>query len=173
MTTMKKIYFNQPILFSLSLVLFLLAAVLGWEKLQYGFNFIDEGYHMTESWRIAADDQFLKEKCENVHMLYVLINSLIFEVFPGITLLAFRKLQYFLTIFSLLFLGSVLYKYNKQYWYLPLIFSIFASIVLVSMVRKFSPLRPSIPAMSVPWPIPVFANEPKNSTKTSFTSCKE
>ena len=45
-----------------------------------------------------------------------------------------------------------------------------SSILEVSISLKSSPLSPIIPAISVPCPIPVLASEPKNSTKTSFTS---
>ena len=103
-----------------------MAAAFGWEKLHYGFSFLDEGYHMTESWRLAAGDHFLKDKFTGAHMLYTLINCLIFKICPDITLLGFRKLQYFLTIFSLLLLSLALFKVDKQYWYQPFIFSLFA-----------------------------------------------
>lgn len=122
----KKILYNQRITFAFALIFFLIAAAFGWEKLHYGFNFIDEGYHMTESWRLAAGDHFLRDKITGAHRLYTLFNSLIFRFCPDITLLGFRKLQYFLTIFSLLFFSIALFKVDKQYWYQPFIFSCFA-----------------------------------------------
>ncbi len=57
--------------------------------------------------------------------------------------------------------------------WLVLIFSIFSSILVVSIVVKSSPFSPYIPAISVPCPIPVLAREPKNSRKTSFTSATD
>ena len=48
-----KIYSSQLLPFAISLGIFLIAAVFGWFKLRYGFNFIDEGWHMTEAWRLT------------------------------------------------------------------------------------------------------------------------
>ena len=45
--------YQMPI-FIIGIILFIAIACFGWVKLQYGFNFIDEGYHATESWRLAA-----------------------------------------------------------------------------------------------------------------------
>jgi len=126
METLKKISLNQFIIFIISLSIFIASAYFGWQKLHYGFNFIDEGYHMTESWRLAAGDHFLKDKITGALVHYTLLNSLIFRAFPDITLLGFRKLQYFLTIFSLLLLSIALFRFDKQYWYQPLVFSLFA-----------------------------------------------
>ena len=42
---------SQLFVFIICLCVFLLAAAFGWEKLQYGFNFLDEGWHMVEGWR--------------------------------------------------------------------------------------------------------------------------
>ena len=58
----KKALSNQPVIFSFGLIFFIIVAALGWEKLHYGFSFLDEGYYMTESWRLAAGDHFLKDK---------------------------------------------------------------------------------------------------------------
>jgi len=124
--SLNKIFSHQMAYFTCGLVVFIFAATLGWEKLHYGFNFIDEGYHMTESWRLTAGDHFLKDKVTGALRHYTLINSLIFRVCPDITLLGFRKLQYFLTIFSLILLSVALYRFDKKYWYQPLIFSLFA-----------------------------------------------
>lgn len=112
--------------FTLSLIIFLLAAFWGWVKLRYGFNFIDEGYHMTEAWRLTAGDDFFTDKFTGALRSSTLINYLIFKIYPGITLLGFRELQFGLTIFSLLILSFALYTVNKQFWFQPLIFSVFA-----------------------------------------------
>ena len=117
---------KQYVIFSISLFIFIITAVIGWNKLHYGFNFIDEGYHMTESWRLTAGDHFLKDKFTGALRHYTLINSLIFKVCPDITLLGFRKLQFSLTIFSLILLSIALYTSDRQFCYQPLIFSLFA-----------------------------------------------
>lgn len=108
------------------MVLFLFCAILGWIKLRHGFNFIDEGYHMAESWRLSVGDNIIKDKLTDILLLYTLINAQIFKIFPNISLLEFRRIQYFLSIISIVFLSFSLSKYNNKYWYLPLIFSIFA-----------------------------------------------
>ncbi len=117
--------YQMPIFIS-GVILFIAAACFGWVKLQYGFNFIDEGYHATESWRLAVGDHFLKDKLTGALMHYTLINRLIFEVCPDITMLGFRKLQFILTIFALLLFGLALFKVSGRYAELPFIFSVFA-----------------------------------------------
>jgi hypothetical protein len=49
---------SQFFTFTISLTIFIVAAAFGWERLQYGFNFIDEGYHMTEAWRLTVGSIF-------------------------------------------------------------------------------------------------------------------
>jgi hypothetical protein len=122
----KRALSDQPIFFGFGIIIFIISAVLGWEKLHYGFSFLDEGWHMTESWRLASGDHFLRDKTIGAHMLYTLINSVIFRIYPDITLLGFRKLQYCLTICSLIALGVALFKVDRQYWYQPFVFSLFA-----------------------------------------------
>ena len=123
---MNKLTSSQPLIFSIGMILFIVTAILGWIKLQYGFNFTDEGYYMTESWRLAAGDHFLKDKITGVLTLYTLVNSIIFKIYPCITLLEIRKLQFFLTIFSIILFSVSLFKITGEYWYLPLIFSLYA-----------------------------------------------
>jgi len=117
---------KQFIPFCLGMIIFIVAAILGWIKLQYGFNFLDEGFHMTESWRLAAGDHFIENRTFRVVQLFTLFNSQLFKIYPDITLLDFRIVQYCLTLFSLSLFSFVLFKVNKQYWFLPLIFSLFA-----------------------------------------------
>ena len=93
---------SQLLPFAISIAIFLIAAVFGWFKLQYGFNFIDEGYHMTEAWRLTVGDNFFSDKFMDAIRAATLINALIFKIYPGITLLGFRELQFTLTIISLL-----------------------------------------------------------------------
>jgi len=117
--------YQMPI-FIIGMIIFTVAAGFGWIKLQYGFNFIDEGYHATESWRLTVGDHFLNDKITGALMHYTLINRLIFEVCPDITLLGFRKIQFVLTIFALLLFGLALFKVSGRYAELPFIFSLFA-----------------------------------------------
>jgi tetratricopeptide (TPR) repeat protein len=117
---------HQFYLFVAGLILFSIIAVFGWIKLQYGFTFMDEGWHMLEGWRLSAGDHFIRDTPTEALQNFRLFTKLIFEVCPSITLLGFRKLQFFLTLISLFIFGSALYRFDKQYWYLPFIFSIFA-----------------------------------------------
>ena len=117
---------HQLYLFVAGLVIFGIIAIFGWIKLQYGFTFMDESYHMVEGWRLAAGDHFIHDTPNGALRNYRLFNKLIFDACPDITLLGFRKIQFSLTLISLFIFGSALYRYNKQYWYLPFIFSIFA-----------------------------------------------
>jgi len=117
---------SQILPFVISLGIFLIAAVFGWFKLRYGFNFIDEGWHMAEAWRLTVGDNFFSDKITGALTLSTLINALVFKLYPGITLLGFRELQFILTIISLLTLSFALYKISKDFWFQPLIFSIFA-----------------------------------------------
>ena len=117
---------SQLLPFAISLGTFMIAAIFGWFKLRYGFNFIDEGYHMTEAWRLTVGDNFFSDKFTGALMLSTFINALVFKLYPGITLLGFRELQFTLTIISLLLLSCALNKISKDFWFQPLIFSIFA-----------------------------------------------
>ncbi|PKN39079.1 MAG: hypothetical protein CVU62_02455 [Deltaproteobacteria bacterium HGW-Deltaproteobacteria-2] len=121
-----KIHSSQLLPFFISCSIFIVAAVFGWFKLQYGFNFGDEGWHMTEAWRLTVGDDFFSDKFTGAPRAAILINALVFRLYPGITLLGFRELQFILTIFSLLFLSFALYRINKDFWFQPLIFSVFA-----------------------------------------------
>ena len=117
---------HQLYIFMAGIILFGIIAAFGWIKLQYGFTFMDESYHMIQGWRLSAGDHFINDTPNGALRNYRLFNKLIFDVWPDITLLGFRKLQFILTLISLFIFGSALYRYNKQYWYLPFIFSIFA-----------------------------------------------
>jgi tetratricopeptide (TPR) repeat protein len=121
---------QQHLIFGISLVIFCLAAVIGWVKLRYGFNFIDEGYHMTEAWRLTAGDDFFRDKFTGALRCSTFINYLVFKAYPAITLLGFRELQYVLTMLSLVLLAYALFMASRQYWYQPLIFSVFAFVGL-------------------------------------------
>jgi hypothetical protein len=121
----QKLINNQVVIFSISLLIFITAAILGWVKLRYGFNFIDEGWQMTESWRLISGDHFLEDSITGALRMYTLFNAFIFKILPDITLLGFRRLQYIVTIFALVVFSAALYKADKEYWYQPVIFSVF------------------------------------------------
>jgi hypothetical protein len=108
------------------MVLFATAACLGWIKLRYGFNFTDEGWIATESWRLSAGDHFLDDKITGALRHYTLINSLIFKIYPNISLLQMRQLQFILTLAVLLIFSIALFRQTKQYAWLPFVFSLFA-----------------------------------------------
>ena len=112
--------------FIIGMILFTAAACLGWIKLQYGFNFTDEGYLATESWRLATGDHFLDDKITGALMHYTLINSFIFKIYPDISLLQMRQLQFIVTLSSLLIFSIALFRQNRQYAWLPFVFSLFA-----------------------------------------------
>ena len=126
MTNTKSTNKSQLIIFSFCLIIFCVAAVFGWNKLHYGFNFIDEGYHATESWRLAAGDHFLEDKLTGALMHYTLISSIIFKIYPDISLLQLRQLQFILSIASLLIFSIALFRQSRQYAWLPFTFSLFA-----------------------------------------------
>jgi len=118
---------HQLYIFVAGIILFGLIAVFGWIKLQYGFNFIDEGYHMTKSWRLTVGDHFFDDQYMAILRPFTIINSLVFRIIPDITLLCFRQLQFILTLTALSFLSIAIYNIsNKEYWYFPFIFSVFA-----------------------------------------------
>lgn len=121
-----KIKTSRLLPFIMACGVFLAAAVFGWFKLQYGFNFTDEGWHMTEAWRLTAGDDFFRDHLTGAIKCVTLINSLIFKFCPDITLLGFRELQFFFTIVSLLFFSFALYKVSKEFWFQPIVFSLFA-----------------------------------------------
>jgi len=117
---------SQLFFFAFCLIIFCSSAVLGWNKLHYGFNFIDEGYHATESWRLVAGDDFLKDKITGALMHYTLISSIIFKIYPDITLLQLRQFQFILTLAALLLFSLALFRQSRQYAWLPFVFSLFA-----------------------------------------------
>jgi hypothetical protein len=126
-TNYRKVITSQFFAFLLSSIVFLVAAGFGWEKLHTDELFsADEGYQMTESWRLASGDRLFQDKSNDALRLYTIFNALIFKIKPKINLLTFRKLQYILTILSLLIFSTALFKFIKEYWFLPLIFSLFA-----------------------------------------------
>ena len=126
MTITKKPQNSQFIIFSLCLIVFIASAIFGWNKLRFGFNFMDEGYHATESWRLAAGDHFLEDKITGALMHYTLISSCIFSIYPDISLLQLRQFQFIVTLASLLIFSIALFRQTRQYAWLPFVFSLFA-----------------------------------------------
>jgi len=126
MINLQRLYNNQITVFIISLIVFLIAATFGWVRLHYGFNFFDEGFYMTEAWRLTVGDELFQEKLRGALDMSSVINSIFFRISPNITLLKFREIQFFLTICALLIFSLALYKVNKGYWFYPLIFSLFA-----------------------------------------------
>lgn len=113
-------------LFSIGAAFFLLMAILGWVKLQYGFNFTDEGMYMTDGWRMSIGDHLFPDNSTNVTFLYTVFNEYIFKLNPDITLYGFRKLQYCCAIFAMLLLGISVYRWTREFWYFPFTLSLFA-----------------------------------------------
>jgi len=117
---------HQMPVFIIGMILFAAASCLGWMKLQYGFNFTDEGYLATESWRLAVGDHFLDDKITGAFRHYTLINVMIYKIYPDISLLQLRQLQFIITLSALLIFSIALFRQSRQYAWLPFIFSLFA-----------------------------------------------
>lgn len=118
---------EELVLNVISLGIFVTAAILGWYRIQYGFNFIDEGWQMTEAWRITAGDDFLKDRFTGAIRNSPLINAMVFKLYPEITLLGFRKLYLLLTLLALLFFTMSMHKStDDKIFFYPILFSIFA-----------------------------------------------
>jgi hypothetical protein len=105
--------------------LFVTMAALGWSKLEYGFNMIDEGMYMVDGWRLAVGDNLFPDSAINAIQLFNVFNALIFAFNPDITLLGFREMAYTLTLLSLMLLGTAIYRWERKLWPLPLILSLF------------------------------------------------
>lgn len=131
---------HQMPIFIIGIILFAIVSYHGWIKLQYGFNFVDEGYHATESWRLAQGDHFLDDKVTGAVMHYTLISSFIFKIYPDISLLQLRQLQFILTLASLLIFSIALFRQTRQYAWLPFVFSLFAFTGLdpIGMISNMS-----------------------------------
>ncbi|NQV20153.1 MAG: hypothetical protein HQ511_01915 [Rhodospirillales bacterium] len=112
--------------FALGLCVFAVMAGLGGHKLQFGMNFIDEGMYMADGWRLAAGDSLFPDSSPSVVRLYALFNAVIFELWPDVTLLEFRWIQYGATMLAILAMSLALYRTTGEYWYLPWIMSLFA-----------------------------------------------
>ena len=107
-------------------IVFVAMAVLGWQKLPYGMNFIDEGMYMADAWRMTVGDRLFPDNSTSVVRLYSVFNAFIFKIAPDITLLGFRKVQYFASLFTIIAFAAALVRWNRRYWFLPLVFAPFA-----------------------------------------------
>lgn len=108
------------------IAIFVAMATLGWIKLKYGFNFEDEGMYMVDGWRLTLGDRLFPDNAINASMLYVVFNAFIFKIFPNITLLEFRQIQYVLTIVAIIVFGYAIYLRIQKIWPIPLTMSVFA-----------------------------------------------
>ena len=113
-------------LFLLGLAVFAALSGFGWNKLQYGMNFIDEGMYMADGWRLAVGDNLLPESSTSVVRMYVVFNALVFKLWPDISLLGFRQLQFLATLIATLAMSAAVYRTTREYWYLPWAMSLFA-----------------------------------------------
>lgn len=117
---------KQDLILSTVFFLFFLAiAALGWIKLEYGFNMIDEGMYMVDGWRLVAGDNLFPDSAINATRLYSVFNALVFAINPDITLLGFREVSYTVTLLSLILLGMAIYRWTRKLWPLPLILCLF------------------------------------------------
>ncbi|MFQ5509040.1 MAG: hypothetical protein ACE5FN_06855 [Leptospirillia bacterium] len=113
-------------LFAFGLILFFVMAALGWQKLPYGFSFHDEGMYMADAWRLTAGDALFPDARASAVRLYVVFNALVFKLFPDITLLGFRQLQFFVSIGMIALLGFAVYAVTRVAWPIVWVASLFA-----------------------------------------------
>ncbi|MBY0431216.1 MAG: hypothetical protein K2Q10_08460, partial [Rhodospirillales bacterium] len=116
----------ERMLLALGAVVTVTLAVLGWYRLSYGFNFIDEGMYMADAWRMAAGDRLFPDNSTSVVRLYVVFNELIFRLFPDATLLFFRQLQYGLSLISMMAVAFAAWRWVRSAWVVVLALSLFA-----------------------------------------------
>lgn len=81
---------------------------------------------MTDAWRMTVGDRLFPDNSTNVTFLYTVFNEYIFKINPDITLYGFRKLQYCCAIFAMLLLAISVYRWTREFWYLPYTLSLFA-----------------------------------------------
>jgi len=114
--------------------------VLGWNKLAYGFNFIDEGMYMVDGWRLANGDRLFPDASVNILTMYTVFNGWIFSLFPDITLLQFRELQFVASIFAAAAMAWSAAKWLGGYWSLPLVLSVvaFTGLDMIGMSSNMS-----------------------------------
>lgn len=105
---------------------FLAMAIFGWVKLKYGFNYIDEGMYMADAWRLTVGDRLFPDNAPSAIRLYIVFNALVFKLYPGITLLGFRQLQYILALIAIIIFGAAIYRWDRRLWLAPLAMAVFS-----------------------------------------------
>lgn len=138
-------------LFGAGLAVYAVMAALGWYKLRFGFNFIDEGMYMADSWRLAMGDRLFPDSAPSVARMYVLFNALIFKLWPEITLLGFRQLQFALSLLTALGLSLAVYRWTRAYWYLPWMLSVLAFTGLDPVGKESNLSYYAYASLSVTW----------------------
>jgi hypothetical protein len=117
---------NERLLLLLGAAGFVAVAVLGWRNLPNGFNFLDEGMYMTDAWRLTAGDRLFPDNAPSALRLYVVFNAAVFELFPRITLLGFRELQFVLALLAAAAMGAALWRWTGRAWPVPYVMSLYA-----------------------------------------------
>lgn len=113
-------------LFLAGIVLCIVLCFLGWEKLHHGLCIAgDEGMHYCESWTMARQSNPFTAESSNLLRMYSIFNAALIRLFPDISALDFRKIQFFAAITTLTVTGLTFYLLFSQYWYIPLVFSLF------------------------------------------------
>ena len=115
-----------PLLNCICGLLFIAMAILGWFKLRYGFNLLDEGMYMTDGWRLSAGDRLFPDSAINAAMMYAVFNAAVFKLSPGITLLGFRELQQVVALSAIALFAAAIYGWTRRLWLVLLTLSGFA-----------------------------------------------
>ncbi|MBI5136149.1 MAG: hypothetical protein HZA24_02310 [Nitrospirae bacterium] len=105
-------------------------AVLGWLKLPYGVSWADEGMYVADAWRLAAGDRMFPDAETGVLRLYAVFNGWLFSLFPDISLLAIRRIQFGLALGAAGLLGFAVWRHTGRRWALPWALAPFAFLGL-------------------------------------------
>lgn len=100
------------------ILLLTLAGVLlaaNWHKLHYGLSFIDEGMYLTDGWRLANGDSLFPDSSRLAASFYNLFTLPIFYLFPDISILGVRKLQWTICVLVYSFMYLTLRRSRKGY----------------------------------------------------------
>jgi hypothetical protein len=117
---------GERLWFLSGLVLLAVVAVLGWNNLRDGLGFHDEGMYMADAWRLTVGDGLFPDSFPSVLRLYVVFNAAVFALFPDVTLLTFRELQFVLALGAAACMGAAVYRWTGRYGHLPWVMSLFA-----------------------------------------------
>ena len=86
-----------PSLTSKNALAFLFATVMfcaGFNNLQYGLSFIDEGMYLTDAWRVSQGDKLVEETAKFAPTLYQFFSSIIFLLEPDLSILSVRRIEH-------------------------------------------------------------------------------